>query len=352
MKEDVVVIGGGVAGLCSAIRLSELGASPLVIEGGTYPSHKVCGEFLSPECLPLLKKWNIETIPILNAQFQTPSQVINYTFPEAAGSLSHHQLDPSLAQYAKSKNVEILTESRVMALRPKQSKLGFHEIELSTGKTVQASTIIVATGRIPNFEQPFKERYIGLKAHFEGISIQDSIQMFSFPGAYLGISQIENHKYNIACLATVGQFNKFETPELFMKNLMSQNTKLNSYLSNGKNLFKEWMKASVPEFGLKKTPNWKDAYFIGDAIMTIPPTTGEGLSMGILGGYLAAEYAFEGRDDEFKKKWLKQCSSQIFWGKILHHIMLNPTIGNPCFKLGQIFPSLIKKLFYLTRHKK
>jgi flavin-dependent dehydrogenase len=47
MNADYVILGGGVAGLCAARRLIELGIQPLVIEAGSYPSHKVCGEFIS-----------------------------------------------------------------------------------------------------------------------------------------------------------------------------------------------------------------------------------------------------------------------------------------------------------------
>jgi len=46
---DLIIIGGGLAGLSSAILSSRQGLKVLVIEKGSYPRHKVCGEFISME---------------------------------------------------------------------------------------------------------------------------------------------------------------------------------------------------------------------------------------------------------------------------------------------------------------
>ena len=53
---DVVVIGGGLAGLINAILLSRKGFSVVLFEKRNYPSHKVCGEYISNEVLPFLKR--------------------------------------------------------------------------------------------------------------------------------------------------------------------------------------------------------------------------------------------------------------------------------------------------------
>jgi len=109
------------------------------------------------------------------------------------------------------------------------------------------------------------------------------------------------------------------------------------------------MTTSIPEFGIKATPNWQSTYFIGDAAVTIPPACGDGLAMGVLGGRLAAEYAVRNQALTFKTMWKKRCVNQMFWGKLLHKMMLNPTIGSPLFKLGNYLPSITRKVFELTR---
>jgi menaquinone-9 beta-reductase len=54
-KNDVSVVGGGLAGLISAIQLAREGWSVSLFEKKQYPFHRVCGEYISNETLPFLQ---------------------------------------------------------------------------------------------------------------------------------------------------------------------------------------------------------------------------------------------------------------------------------------------------------
>ena len=56
---DVAVLGGGLAGLTNAYLLSKAGYKVILYEKGSYPQHKVCGEYISNEVLPFLKKHDL-----------------------------------------------------------------------------------------------------------------------------------------------------------------------------------------------------------------------------------------------------------------------------------------------------
>src|SRR5215813_7045294 len=58
---DVAIIGGGVAGCAAAIQLARYGHKVVLCEAQSYPHHKVCGEFLSPECAALLTDLGLAT---------------------------------------------------------------------------------------------------------------------------------------------------------------------------------------------------------------------------------------------------------------------------------------------------
>src|SRR5689334_12515292 len=58
---EVTVIGGGPAGSSAAIAAALDGAAIDLYEKSKLPRHKVCGEFLSPEILPLLDKLGLAT---------------------------------------------------------------------------------------------------------------------------------------------------------------------------------------------------------------------------------------------------------------------------------------------------
>lgn len=350
MKSKFVVLGGGIAGLCATIRLCELGEEPLLIEGGSYPTHKVCGEFLSPECIKYLEAWNLHPIPISQTIIRTPKRSLVLPFPSPAGGMSHVQLDPTLADYASKCGTKILTNTLVNTFKPKSQPKHDHLITLSNGETVEASNVIMAIGRIPNYlNNPPTMSYIGFKSHFEHISSDiGTLEMFSFPGAYLGISPIENRKFNVACLASLKRI-KTINPQVYIEQLILQEPYLHSLLSQEKNLFDQWMVTSIPDFGVKQTPNWLDTYFIGDAAVTIPPASGSGLSMAISSGRLAAEYSVRQQTEDFKKMWTKRCYAQVFWAKILHKLMLNPSYSDPLMALASYFPYISKKIFEITR---
>src|ERR687887_417265 len=48
---DVIIVGGGPAGASAAIHLAGRGARVLLAEQKRFPREKLCGEFISPECL-------------------------------------------------------------------------------------------------------------------------------------------------------------------------------------------------------------------------------------------------------------------------------------------------------------
>jgi len=56
---DVLIIGGGLAGLTSAIHLSKENVKVLLIEKNEFPKHKVCGEYISNEVLPYLTSLDV-----------------------------------------------------------------------------------------------------------------------------------------------------------------------------------------------------------------------------------------------------------------------------------------------------
>lgn len=350
IETDYAILGGGAAGLAAALRLIELGASPCLIEGGSYPSHKVCGEFFSPSSLQILQRWNISPLTIPEAHLHSVNQSLKFTFPTPAGSLSHLTFDPQLAERIEQTGGRVLTQTKVERLDPAPSDRQPHRLVLSTGDTIQAKHLLIATGRLPHATSTLPNiRYIGFKAHFEGIAPDPILSMFTFPGAYLGVVPIENGKCNIACLACCEAVNHSNDPQDYIEELIHSHPLLQRLISGGHNLFDKWMVVQVPEFGVRSTPDWPRTYFIGDAAGTIPPASGNGLTLALTSGYLAAEYAL--RDDPvgFKKMWKQRCSSQIFFARALHRVMMNPLAIGSGFWLANLFPCLTRQAYRLTR---
>lgn len=347
---DYVILGGGVAGLCAARHLLELGVHPLVIEGGGYPTHKVCGEFISPSSLPLLNQWDIHPVPIHHVELHAKKKELSFSFHQHAGSLSHLTLDMQLARQITDRGASLLTQTKVLNFTPPMHERDFHSLYLSTGEKIFAKCLLIATGRIPGYSSTiFEPRYIGLKTHFSGLQLNSTLYMFSFKGAYLGLSPVENGFANLACLSRIELFRQFSSPDVFIDFLIGSHPKLRELLDSGIKMKSGWMMAPIPEFGLRSVPDWPQTYWIGDAAGTIPPASGNGLSLAIASGYLAAEFAVKNQAHSFRQTWTKRSSLQIKLAKGLHRLFLNPSLGSGVLSLLNYFPSIPQKIFTMTR---
>jgi flavin-dependent dehydrogenase len=113
---EVLIIGGGLAGLTSAIHLTKMGCKVIVIEKNSYPKHKVCGEYISNEVLPYFE-WlhvDIEALKpthISTLQFSSDSgRTIKTQLPLGGFGISRFILDEFLYRKALSQNGEILED--------------------------------------------------------------------------------------------------------------------------------------------------------------------------------------------------------------------------------------------------
>ncbi|MEO0332647.1 MAG: FAD-dependent oxidoreductase, partial [Bacteroidota bacterium] len=78
--KDIFIIGGGLAGLINAIRLSEAGLDVLLLEKKAYPFHRVCGEYISNEVVPFLESINAFPYEL------EPSSIREFTLTACSGA--------------------------------------------------------------------------------------------------------------------------------------------------------------------------------------------------------------------------------------------------------------------------
>lgn len=355
MTEEVVIIGGGVAGLSAAFHLADLGLKPLLIEGGHFPSHKVCGEFFSPESVPYLKNFAIEpTVWIKKIAFAIKNKSWEHPLPAPAAGLSRFYFDNQLKIKAEEKGARILADTVVKAVDFNVEDSTYH-LSLSSGEKIETSSLVIGAGRVSQLLSSKKSKappfpYIGLKAHFEGIDAGEKLE-FHFTGdAYLGLSPIGEGKSNVACLVRKESIDKAGGVKEWIDALSGQSEF--SFLRKGKMLFPDWLIVSAPPFGLKRCLSLPNVYFIGDARGTIPPITGEGLSIALSSGLLVAEYVKRKDALGFDKAWRKHYKGAIRWGICLHHAMLNPYISSFLERMVSWFPGLLTFFFKRTRAKR
>lgn len=335
--EDCVIIGGGVAGLSAANRLVDCHIKPVIIEASQYPSHRICGEFFSYECLPILKRWDI-SLPsqISLGRFYSGEKSFEFPLPQHSASCSRYEFDAMLLERAKQKGARVLTETSVVSWETSCLPSKYYEMQLSDGKMIKARFLIIGTGRIPKLNSEntvLPSRYYGFKAHFEGIPMDNAIEMHTFPGGYAGVSQIDEKTTNVACIVRQEEVKKRGSPEEFIHRLMNEKrmSLFKEKIEKGKMLFPCWLYGRVPEFGLRKNPSLEDVFWIGDAAGSIPPLSGDGLAIAITSGCMAADYLLKSNAQDFQKDWLKRYKNRFFFAKLLHRILLNPWMNPIAF---------------------
>src|SRR5438270_4313242 len=100
---DIAVIGGGPAGTAAAITAARQGHSVLLLERGTFPRHKVCGEFVSSESIGLLQgllgqdhQWPFTAINISRARIFLEERVTEIKVEPQATSIPRYVMDHTL----------------------------------------------------------------------------------------------------------------------------------------------------------------------------------------------------------------------------------------------------------------
>ena len=319
MIEDCVIVGGGVAGLSAANQLADAGLNPLIIEASKFPAHRICGEFLSHECLPILHRWDIPVSGQIDlCRFFSGTKKVEFQLPVPSGSCSRYNLDSMLLERAKSKGARALTETAVASLRIPRHPSANYELSLSNGQTIQSRHLIIGTGRIPRIMDVDTEKtpckYMGFKAHFEGINLDSGVEIHSFAGGYVGVSKVDSKTTNIACIVKMDHVEKLPQPETFMLQLQKDGSvpAFKKKLANAQMIFPNWLIGRVPEFGIRSNPSWERVFWIGDAAGSIPPVCGDGLGIAVTSGCMAADYFLKFDAIAFKKAWLKRYKRRFF----------------------------------------
>lgn len=328
-KTDVIIIGGGLAGLCSAIHLSKHQYKVILVEKQTYPRHKVCGEYVSNEVLPYLdtlgfNPFNYGAKRISKFELTTHNnKTIKANLPLGGFGMSRYQMDLQLYKLALKDHVEII-EDTVTNVEIKDHTFA---VSLKLNKEIRAKIVIGAYGKRSNldlsFNRPFirkKSPYLAVKMHVSGDFPDNKVALHNFNGGYCGVSKIENDHINLCYITNYKTFKAYKNIDKFQKKVLFKNEALKQLFKTSTLEFEKPLTISQISFKTKK-PVENHILMCGDAAGMIHPLCGNGMAMAIKGAQLVSEVIinyFEGHiktretlERTYTKQWKQQFAKRL-----------------------------------------
>jgi len=371
---DVAVIGGGVAGSIVSALLAQGGLRVILLEKGTFPREKVCGEFLSPDGVDLLQRlgvWpqleHVSSVPIRTLTLSARRRTIQCVLPRAGRSVSRWNLDHLLWEYAQAAGVEAWDRSPVTDVEGNFAQ-GFSLGLQRPGHPVQrihARVIMCAAGRQWGRRRPAADahhtrrpQFVGFKAHFQGVELDQRIELHTVSDAYCGVVALEDTVVNLCCLARTDALRRAGgTLDRFYASMLMQNPHLHARMRGAKRLGPRWTTVGFT-YARRPMPVEDGFWRVGDSSGMIAPLTGDGMGMAVCTAELAAATAlaafrgdlvWERTTAEYARRWQREFASRLRWGHRLETILLSPRLAIlACRSLGLV-PSLIDLVYRRTR---
>ena len=341
---DVIIIGGGLAGLVNAIHLTKSDIEVLLIEKNSYPKHKVCGEYISNEVLPYLKSLDIDPIKLgakkINRFILSTSKNRKIEAKLSLGGfgLSRFTLDHVLAKKAKE-NGAVIIQDTVLKVEFLNNEF---RVLTKNGRDYKAKIVIGAHGKRSNIDIALdrnfikkKSPFLAVKTHLKGNFPDDLVALHNFEGGYCGISKVENDHINVCYIVEFKSFQKFKNIQDFQEKVLCKNSYLKSIFENSESVFSKPLTISQVSFS-SKNPVEQHILMCGDSASMIHPLSGNGMSMAIRSAQMAALLIIAYFNGEIKSRIILEKAYITEWNNEFRSRL----------RIGHVVASLFKKYHF------
>ena len=348
-KPTIIIIGGGLAGLTSSILLSKSGFEVTLIERKKYPFHRVCGEYVSNEVLPLLKSLAIFPEEIGASQISqlkvssVNGNLLNANLDLGGFGLSRYLLDKLLYEKSKSYGTNFILETKVNEVIFKDEKFF---VSISNHQPLQADLVIGGFGKRSNLDQKLNRKffyqrspYLGVKYHIKTDFPKNTIQLDNFEGGYCGINKIEDDLFCLCYLIQNHQLKKYGGIPEMEKNVLQKNPYLKNIFENSEFV---WDKPeTINEISFEQKSLVENHILMsGDSAGMITPLCGNGMAMAIRSAKILSDVIIKhasqnilgniraNLEKEYAQLWKQSFANRLFIGRTLQRLFGSNRLSN------------------------
>jgi flavin-dependent dehydrogenase len=327
---DVLVVGGGPAGLATAIRCVQAGLQVTVAEPRTAPIDKACGEGLMPAAVERLEAIGVrpEGLPFRGIRYLDAKHRADALFHGGHGlGVRRTALHAAFTQRAAQLAIPVIPV-RVTGFEQHADRVVAADIEARYlvaadglhSSIRRACTLDAPPGRHPRF---------GLRRHYSTAPWSDLVEVYWSSGAEAYVTPVSDHLVGVAVLG--GSRGDFDS-------------RLAAFPA-----LRDRLAAAEPAGGVRGAGPLRqnvrrrvcaNVLLVGDASGYIDALTGEGISVGLAQAAALVDCIQSGRAADYEQAWRRASrksrllTSGLLWSR--HRPLLAPRI----VPAAQYFPRL------------
>lgn len=384
---DVAIAGAGPAGTSAAIRLALNGARVLLLEEKKFPRAKLCGEFISPECISHFQQLGVMD-QMLSAGASSLRETVFYstrghkvavpsewfTAGATALGLSRSEMDQRLLERARAVGVMVLEGAHAAGVILENDFVRGVKVKTSTGANeYRARLTIDATGRTRALARHFdpesnsrsskgRRGLVAFKAHLENTGVvPGACEIYFYRGGYGGLSQIEDGLSNLCFIVSASDVRRRGSdPDRVLREVVMQNSRAAKTLEQAR-LCSPWLSVSLEGFGRRMLTPARGLLTIGDAASFIDPFTGSGMLMALESGQVVADtivsqLGFGGEAQtvelvakEYEREYTRRFDSRLRVSGLLRRAAFVPHLAESAILIFGTSAHLRRKLARATR---
>lgn len=359
------------AGLTAALDLASRGRAVLLVERRHYPFHRVCGEYVSNEVLPYLRRLGADPAPL------GPAHITRFLLSAPGGrtltaplglggfGVSRYALDEFLYQRAQTRGVDFRLGATVADVQFDAAADQFR-VSLSGGEVLTARVVLGAYGKRATLDRQldrafFRQRspYVGVKYHLRLDFPTDLIALHNFADGYAGLSAVEDGRYCFCYLTTREQLRRHGSIPALEAAVLSQNPHLRRVLADSERLYAAPEVINEISFA-PKTCVEQHVLMCGDAAGLITPLCGNGMAMAMHGAALAAHHtdAFLGGqlrrpalEAAYTRDWQREFAGRLRVGRWVQGLFGGPRLTDAVVGTLRNVPAVVQALMRQTHGK-